>query len=249
MPESVITSLCYFRDAEKAMAAVSEIIAANIVPKAVEFLDDECARAIQKTQGFEIPDGTGAALLVELDGKKEVIAGEMKRCVEICKAGGAFKVFEARTAEEREKAWEFRRAASPALYAISPGGKINEDVCVPRSELAELLHRVKEISRRHNTPIVCFGHAGDGNVHVNALVNYAEEETVRRGEAAIREVFEAVVSLRGALSGEHGIGMAKQPYLSLQVGPVEMEIMRKLKRIFDPNNILNPGKILPPEER
>jgi len=247
LPEGVATSLCYFADAEKAMAAVSAIIAARIVPRAIEFMDDECARAIQSEQGFEIPEGTGAVLLIELDGKKVVMEEEMERCTAICREGGAFEVFEAHNAEDREKAWEFRRAASPALYSLSPGGKINEDVCVPRSELATLLHRVKEISRRHKTRIVCFGHAGDGNVHVNALVNYADEETVRRGEAAIREVFETVVSLRGALSGEHGIGLAKQPYLTLQVKAKEMEIMKNIKRLFDPNNILNPGKIFPPD--
>jgi len=249
MPESTATALCYFADAEKAMAAVSEIIAAKIVPRAIEFMDDECARAIQSTQGFEIPAGTGAVLLIELDGKKDVITAEMGKCLEICRAGGAFEVFEACSAEDREKAWNFRRAASPALYAISPGGKINEDVCVPRSELSTLLRRIKEISKKHSTPIVCFGHAGDGNVHINALVNYADPETVRRGEAAIREAFETVVSLRGALSGEHGIGLAKQQYLSLQVAPKEMELMKKIKRIFDPNNILNPGKIFPPEQK
>lgn len=203
LPESVIAALCYFGDAEKALAAVSEIIAARIVPRAIEFMDDECARAIESSQDMRVPAGTGAVLLIELDGARSQIEGELKKCVEICRAGGAFEIFEAYNAEDREKAWKFRRAASPALYAISPGGKINEDVVVPRSELAPFLKSVREISRRHDTRIVCFGHAGDGNVHVNALVNYAEPDTVRRGEAAIREVFETVVSLKGALSGEH----------------------------------------------
>lgn len=247
LPEGIATSLCYFRDAESAMEAVSEIIAAKIIPRALEFMDDECARSVQSEQDFEMPAGTGAVLLIELDGRRALIEEEMKRCVEICRSRGAFDVFEAYSAADREKAWAVRRAVSPALYSLSPGGKINEDVCVPRSELPKLLRRVKEISAGRGVRIVCFGHAGDGNVHVNALVDLSDEEQKKRGEAAIREVFEAVVSLGGALSGEHGVGLAKQPYITLQIGPVEMEIMRKIKRLFDPNNILNPNKIFPPE--
>ena len=246
LPEEIVTSLCYFRDVENAMDAVSAIIAAKIIPRALEFMDDECARSVQSEQEFDMPPDTGAVLLIELDGKRALIEEEMKRCVEICRSCGAFEAFEAYSEEDCEKVWSVRRAISPALYNISPGGKINEDVCVPRSELTKLLHAVKEISRKHEVKIVCFGHAGDGNVHVNALVDLSDESEAERGHAAIREVFETVVSLNGTLSGEHGVGVAKQSYLSMQIPEREMDIMRRIKRLFDPNNILNPGKIFPP---
>jgi glycolate oxidase len=248
LPEDLVTSLCYFRDAEAAMDAVSAIIAAKIVPRAIEFMDEECARSVQGGQDLHIPDHTGAVLLIELDGKRVLIEDEMKRCVEICRSCGAFEAFEAYSAEEREKAWSMRRAISPALYKISPGGKINEDVCIPRSELTKLLHGIKEISGKHGVKIACFGHAGDGNVHVNALVDLSDEEAATRGYAAVREVFEKVISLGGTLSGEHGVGVAKQPYLAMQIPEKEMKIMRSIKKLFDPNNILNPNKIFPSQE-
>ena len=148
----------------------------------------------------------------------------------------------AESEEEREDLWSLRRSVSPALFQHAPV-KLNEDVCVPISRLREALAEFRSISDRLSVDIINFGHAGDGNIHVNVMVDEKDPEAVERGEDAVREVFEAAVRFGGSISGEHGIGNVKARFLSLEVSPKEMELMRSLKKVFDPKGILNPGKI------
>jgi len=247
LPESVATALAYFHKTADAMDTVSAIVATRIVPRALEFMDESTVGCVQTHQDFDIPEGTGAVLLIELDGDAETVARNMTEVIGICKEQGAFKIFRADDEKEREKAWDLRRSISPAIYSISPKGKINEDICVPRSRLTELLGKVESIFAQAGVRVVCFGHAGDGTIHINALVDLTDAEERARGEAVVEKTFRAAVEMGGILSGEHGIGTAKAKYMPLQFAPAELDLMRRLKRVFDPNNILNPGKIFPPE--
>jgi len=149
----------------------------------------------------------------------------------------------AQSEKEREEIWEIRRSISAALFRIGPK-KINEDVVVPRSRIPELIDGVEEIKREHGLKIVCFGHAGDGNIHVNFMVSQRDEE--ERVERAVRELFELVLRLEGSISGEHGIGFTKSAYIRMELSPGLLQLMWEVKRVFDPNYIMNPGKIFPP---
>ena len=246
-PAHVVTALAYFGDQMDALKAVSEIVAAHIVPRALEFMDEKTVGCVQTHQNFDIPAGTGAALLIEIDGGGPEIERDMSAALEICGKHGAFEIFRAADGVQREEAWELRRSISPAIQSISPEGKIGEDVCVPRSQLAALLKKINEIFAKHDTRVVSFGHAGDGTLHVNALLDLADEAQKARAHAAIEEMFRAAIELGGVLSGEHGIGLAKAQYMTLQFAPEQLALMRRIKRVFDPNGILNPGKIFPPE--
>jgi glycolate oxidase len=161
-----------------------------------------------------------------------------------CERLGAVGTRLARTAAEAEDIWKARRAVSPALFRLRPN-KINEDIAVPRARIPEALRRFQEIARRHDLLIVSFGHAGDGNIHVNVMYDQKQEGQETRARRAVEEIFRAVLELGGTLSGEHGIGLAKAAYLPWELDPVNLTVMKKIKDLFDPNHILNPGKIFP----
>jgi len=241
-PEKIETIRSYFSSIKEAADTVSAIIAAKIVPRALELVDEACIRAVNVHAGFSVPKGTKALLLIEVDGAEEVAERDAQKVMDICNANNAFEVKKADDDSEKDSLWEIRRSISPSLYAIS-GGKLNEDICVPRSKVTQMLENIGEIGKKHNFTIANFGHAGDGNIHVNILHEPSVPGEVERAEKAVEEIFAKVVELGGTLSGEHGIGNTKSKYLSLEIGPVEMQIMKNIKKIFDPNNILNPGKI------
>ena len=162
--------------------------------------------------------------------------------MDICKDNGAFEVKKAETEEEIDDLWAVRRSISPALYAISKG-KVNEDICVPRSNLTEMLEKIDEIAGKYGLTTANFGHAGDGNIHMNILMDPGVPDEVERAEAAAGEIFREVVNLDGTLTGEHGIGNTKSKYLNIEIKPRELRLMKDIKALFDPNGILNPGKI------
>lgn len=242
LPETVETLRAYFRDVASATDTVSAIISAKIVPRTLEFVDEECLKAVSVYSGLSVPEGTKAMLLIETDGPVETAANEAQKIVEICNKHGAFEVSKARIEDEKDQLWAIRRMISPALYAISKG-KINEDICVPRGNLTKMLCFIDEVSTRYGLKIANFGHAGDGNIHVNILIDPGIEEEQRKAEKAVEEIFRRVVSLGGTLSGEHGIGNTKSKYLGIEIGDRELKLMRDIKRLLDPNNILNPGKM------
>jgi len=144
----------------------------------------------------------------------------------------------------REKLWDARRSVSPALFHLSPT-KINEDIVVPRSRLPEMLRTLKGLSESTGIRIVNFGHAGDGNIHVNIMVDKNNKEEYEKALRLVEEIFRATLELGGTISGEHGIGLTKKAYICMEIPPDELELMRKIKKVFDPMNILNPGKIFP----
>lgn len=241
-PEKVETLLAFFSSIGDATNTVSEIIASKIVPRALEFVDEECIRAVNVYTGFEVPEGTRALLLIEVDGSEETALRDAKRVMGICNDNSAFEVNKAETAEEIDELWTIRRSISPSLYAISKG-KVNEDICVPRSHLTTMLARIEEIAEKYGLLVANFGHAGDGNIHMNILIDPDVQDEVERSEAAAKEIFTEVVNLDGTLSGEHGIGNTKAKYLDIEIKPREMKLMKDIKALFDPNGILNPGKI------
>ncbi|HWT85820.1 MAG TPA: FAD-linked oxidase C-terminal domain-containing protein [Myxococcales bacterium] len=242
LPRSVATLLAFFPDEDKAALAVQKIFGAGLLPRACELLDGPTMRAVSPRAPFKFPEGIGGALIVEHDGHGEGVLEELARSGELCTEAGAQEVVATQDEAQRRRIWETRRMTSVALGAIRPH-KISEDVAVPRGRLVELIRRVREIGARYGLPTACYGHAGDGNLHVNLLFGSPEERT--KGHAAVEEVLQAAIDLGGTITGEHGVGLAKRAFLAREQSREVIELQRRIKRAFDPDDFLNPGKILP----
>ena len=204
--------------------------------------DRNSIRAVESEFAFGIDPEAGALLLVSVDGSREEVERTARVVEEVVKELGGYDVLRSETREEEDKLWDVRRALSPAIKKFGTL-KFNEDVVVPRSRVPELIERVVEIGHRHETFVVNFGHLGDGNIHVNFMCERTDAEAVRRARLAVGETFAAAVELGGTISGEHGIGYVKAPYLDMALGGATVEAMRRIKRALDPNGILNPGKM------
>jgi glycolate oxidase len=233
-----------FTDVESAVQAVINVIRARVVPAAVELIDGDSLEAVaQYLQVRSLaPQGTAAMLLLEVDGVPPAVEEEAGRVEEACRDAGATEVLRARDEEERQELWRVRRELSRSLKMITPL-KYNHDVVVPKGRIPELFALVREIRDEFNLRIPCFGHAGDGNIHVNIMVDPNNQAEIARARVAERRLFTGVVSLEGSISGEHGIGFAKAPFLGLELSPEAIALMKRVKRAFDPHDILNPGKI------
>ncbi|HXL39939.1 MAG TPA: FAD-linked oxidase C-terminal domain-containing protein [Myxococcales bacterium] len=242
LPRSVATLLAFFPDEDRAALAVQKIFGAGLLPRACELLDGPTMRAVSPRAPFKFPEGIGGALIVEHDGHGEGVLEELAKSGEMCTEAGAQEVVAAQDEAQRRRIWETRRMTSVALSAIRPN-KISEDVAVPRGRLVELIGRVRDIGARYGLPTACYGHAGDGNLHVNLLFGSPEERT--KGHAAVEEVLQAAIDLGGTITGEHGVGLAKRAFLAREQSREVIELQRRLKRAFDPDDFLNPGKILP----
>jgi glycolate oxidase len=244
-PPAQATLRATFTDIESGAAAVTEMITRRVVPATLELMDRESLDAATKFFGVSFaPPGTGAVLLIEVDGMPGAIADEAARVREACAAAGATDVRRAVSETEREELWRLRRDLSYALKAVA-SLKLNNDIVVPRGRVPELYQLVEELRRTYRLPIPSFGHAGDGNIHVNIMVNPDDADQVARGRAAQRRLFEGVIALEGAITGEHGIGYAKAQYVRLELSEIEIALMKRIKQAFDPHGILNPGKIFP----
>jgi len=239
LPESVRTLSAFFSDVSSAAGAASNIMKSRMLPRALEFVDQAALRAVESYLKEDLSRGAAAMLLVEVDGPPEATGRQADRIAEIMSRAGAIRVTKAETDADRERLWSARRAISPALYAIKPK-KLNEDIVVPRSKIPEILNEIGMIAKKHELLIVNFGHAGDGNIHTNILLDEADRP---RAETAVKEIFAATLRLGGSISGEHGIGLAKAAYLPMELGEEAIAAMKRIKRALDPNNILNPGKI------
>ena len=188
----------------------------------------------------------GAILIIEVDGSEAQVKEEAEKVIKVAKEHSCREVLTATTPEEEEEVWRVRRSISPALAQLK-SGKINEDVVVPRSEIPTYLKFIRELSSELGILIVCFGHAGDGNIHTNFMYERGNREEEEKVHQAVERTFNKVIELKGSISGEHGIGFTKKPYLTLQLSPSELSVMRRIKKLFDPEGILNPGKIFPEE--
>jgi len=244
LPKSIRTVLAYFASFDDAAETVSAIIAARIVPRAIEFMDEDTLMALRDYGEFDFPEEAKAALIVEVDGVEVATEREADAIATICREKRCTTLSVALSADDRDELWKERRAISPALYNLAPK-KINEDVCVPRSRLPDLIREIQRIMREKSVRIASFGHAGDGNVHVNFLIQSDNPDELHHAEEGVEEMFRIVVAYGGSLSGEHGIGTTKARYLGIEIPPHEMELMRQIKHLFDPHAILNPGKLFP----
>jgi len=240
-PEKIQTLAAYFSDKDDAIDAADLIIDNNILPRTLEFLDLMTINAVRGYTGTDIGKDVKALLLIDIDGTDESIGHEMPIIENACEESNAFRTKVAETAKERDAIWATRRSISPALYNIAPH-KINEDICVPRSKINEMLKRVDRIKEGHTIYIANFGHIGDGNIHVNIM--YGDDPGQKElAEIIVNKVMREVVELGGSISGEHGIGNMKSQFMELEIPPHEYEIMKKFKSYFDPKGIMNPGKM------
>ena len=244
-PRFVRTALAVFPRLEDAGHTVNRLLLAGIVPAAIELMDQTTIGTVEEYMGLGLPTDAEAILILEADGnREETVIWEIEEIARICRENGASEVKVARTEEERAELWKARRSVSPSLARRAPN-KLGEDISVPRSKIPEAIRRIGEISRKHGLPVAVFGHAGDGNLHPNILFDKRRPEDVERVEKIAAEIFSTAVELGGTLSGEHGIGVLKQPYLEMAIGPLAIEVMRAIKQALDPKGILNPGKVVP----
>jgi glycolate oxidase len=244
-PPARATLMALFTDIQAAVDAVSGLIRRRVVPATLELIDRESLQAVSAHIGREVaPAGTGAMLIVEADGAQAAVDEEIDRVTEACREAGASRAVLAVDDEERDRLWTARRLISMALRATGLL-KINHDVVVPRGRVPELFAVVDDIREQYGLRAVAFGHAGDGNIHVNLMIDPADAEQRALAKTAERTLFERVVALEGSISGEHGIGFAKAPYVGIELSPEEIALMKRVKAAFDPNGILNPGKIFP----
>jgi D-lactate dehydrogenase len=243
-PEAVRTLRALYADMTAAAAAVSRIMAQPVTPCVLEFIDGAAIGMIRGYGGNDLPDDAGAMLLIEVDGAPAQLDDAAAAVGAAAQGPGCMEFRAAKDPKEAQALWTSRKALSPALRKIAPK-KINEDVVVPVSRMADFIARLQGLSARYRVPIVNFGHAGNGNIHVNLLVDPDDPAQMQNAESCLHEVFRTVLEMKGTLSGEHGVGLEKQPFMALEFDAPTLELMRRIKQDFDPNGILNPGKLLP----
>ncbi|HEX6594969.1 MAG TPA: glycolate oxidase subunit GlcD [Bacillota bacterium] len=241
-PETKQTMLALYHDLEAAAETVSAIIAARIIPATLEFLDQATINVVEDFANIGLPTDVQAVLLIEQDGPAEVVSTDMEKITQLCKRHRAFDVSIAQTAAEAEALTTARRAALSALSRLKPT-TVLEDATVPRSEIANMVKAINDIATKYELTICTFGHAGDGNLHPTCLTDARDTEEIERVERAFAEIFQKAVELGGTITGEHGVGAMKLPYLHMKAGEVGIDVMRQIKKAIDPQNMMNPGKI------
>jgi glycolate oxidase len=240
-PRHVATALVAFGSVAVAARAVSRVLAQGVIPRCLELMDEVSLAAAMKTSPFQFPAGAGAALLLETDGNdEEQVFGEIVRVAEIVQGDASGEVIVAQNEAQRRAIWETRRYLSVNLKTLHPL-KLSEDVAVPRSRIPEMVERAKRAGEGRGLAVATYGHAGDGNLHCNVLFDREEERP--RVDEAVAEILRAAVDLGGTITGEHGVGLAKRDFLPYEQGEELVALQRRLKGVFDPLGILNPGKI------
>jgi glycolate oxidase len=241
-PAARAVALAAFDDAAAAGTAAYAVISSGLGPGKLEFISADCIKCIIDNDPGALPAGTGPVLMLEFDGFPGEVEAVRTEVETLLIDAGALDVLTTTDEPESEKLWRLRRDISPALALLAPH-KLNEDVCVPPSRIPDLLEFIDALSGRLGLPIPTFGHAGDGNLHVNFMYDKGDPGQAAKIERGARELIEKVLELGGTISGEHGIGLAKLPFIGLELGPAEIETMRRVKSVFDPNDLLNPGKM------
>lgn len=242
-PKMAQTAMGIFPSVDDAMNAVYKTMAAGVTPVAMEFLDNLSINAVEKKYNKGLPKDAGAILITDVDGNsQEELTKQLDVIEKAFGENGCSGFKRAQTPDESKNLWFARRNASQCIN-IYGSKKLNEDITVPRSKLPALLSEIRKISEKYHVTVPCFGHTGDGNVHTNVMVDGSDPKQLEIGHQAIEEIFKATVALGGTLSGEHGIGLSKAPFMHLAFTDGEMELFRSIKTAFDPNNILNPAKM------
>ncbi|MGL1930462.1 MAG: FAD-binding protein [Desulfotalea sp.] len=243
-PETKETFLISSTSLIAATTLVNKILSNGIVPSTLEYMDKTAISVVSDMMSNPPSSDTEALLLLELDGSKNGIHKQLEKLYSVLKNEKEISYKQAKNSQEVAELWQARRSISPAAFKIKPH-KIGEDVVVPRSKISDLVSFTEELSRELQVTILTFGHAGDGNIHVSIMVDKDLPEELERGEKAKEILFKHTISLGGTLSGEHGIGITKSKYLHLELNPATIKLMRQIKVMMDPDNILNPGKIFP----
>ncbi len=239
LPEGIATLQAFYSTVDEAAQAVMTIMQSPLTPCTLEMLDGAALALIRQAHPeLSIPEQAQAMLLIEVDGAKKALPDSLQSLIQLAQNTGLIQAYPARTEVERKSVWAARKALSPALRTIAPG-KLNEDVVVPISQLTNFIHFTHTLSQQHQLPIVNFGHAGNGNLHVNILFSEEQRDTAFQ---CLARVFEKVLELGGTLSGEHGIGLQKKAFIADEIDLTAFQHMQALKRVFDPQGILNPGK-------
>ena len=224
--------------------AISKILTGGILPSKMEIMDQASMIAVENFQPCGLPTEAEAMILIEVDGHPEAVKHEIEQIAKICKHIGAREIRVAKSDTEKAALWKVRKLVSPAIAKIKPT-KISEDATVPRSKIPAMFQKLQEIKQKYNLHLVVFGHAGDGNLHPNIIVDQRDKDEMIRAEKAIEEIFQAAVELGGTLSGEHGIGTMKSPFMEMELGEAGLALMKAIKDAWDPHHVLNPGKIFP----
>ena len=246
LPQSVATLRASYSSVAAAAAAVARVMAQPQLPWVLEFMDDRAVELIRQ-RGAEVSADSKALLLMEVEGAGAGLDAAVESVAGAARGEGLVSLETTENANEAAALWQARKALSPSLRTVR-AGKINEDVVVPVSRIPDLVAKLQDFARDADLPIVTFGHAGNGNLHVNLLYDPEDERETRVARELLPRVFQTVRELGGTLSGEHGVGTAKRDYLKMELGPEVLRLMHGVKRVFDPQGILNPGKTLPPEE-
>jgi glycolate oxidase len=241
-PRARRTMLAFFASVSSAVHAVSEIIRNKVVPSILEFMDRQSLNCVREEMELSIPAGADAMLLIEVDGDDILVERDADRIASLCGQQGAMAFEAASDPADADRLWEARRNVSPSLYRLRPH-KISEDIVVPRNRMPALVEHLGLLSRKFGLPIPAFGHAGDGNIHVNIMLDKGVSQELQNAQAAVKELFEKVIQLGGTITGEHGVGITKAPYLEMEISRPGLELMARIKKAFDPKGILNPGKI------
>jgi glycolate oxidase len=244
-PQHVRTALAEFAVLEDASRTVNAILRTGIIPATLEMMDETAITCIEEAMGLGLPLDVEAMLIIETDGSdEEAVLREIETVADVCRENGARQVRIARTEQERGQLWRARRSVSPSLARKAPN-KLGEDITVPRSAIPEAVRRIKAISEAYGLPIVIFGHAGDGNLHPNILFDKRDDVQWEKVERIVGEIFQVALDLDGTLSGEHGVGTLKRPYMEQALGALSLDIQHRIKDALDPRGIMNPGKVLP----
>ncbi|MCA0985257.1 FAD-binding protein [Halobacillus yeomjeoni] len=241
-PPAVQTMMVSFDKVRSAGEAISKTLTSGILPSKMEFMDQACIQAVENFKPIGLPVEAAAIVIIELDGHPETLKIERKLVEDIMKKIGATDIIIPKTEKDADEIWHARKQVSPAIAQIKPT-KVSEDATVPRSKIPDLIERLQVIKEKYDVEIVVFGHAGDGNLHPNVLCDKRDHEEMARVEQAVGEIFEAAIELGGTLSGEHGIGTMKAPFMEQELGEIGLDMMKRVKEAWDPNGIMNPGKI------
>jgi D-lactate dehydrogenase len=248
LPRGKRTLRAVYADMAAAARAVSRIMAQPVTPSVLEFIDGQAIAMIREYASVELPQDAGAMLMIEVDGSEDVLDAAEHAVTAAARGDALLSLETAQTEAETRNLWQARKALSPALRKVAPK-KINEDVVVPVASIGELITGLDALSRKYGITIVNFGHAGNGNIHVNLLADPDNAGQMAVMDECLQQVFALVLRLRGTLSGEHGIGWEKRKFVGLELEPEALELMRRIRRQFDPRGILNPGKLFPDEDK
>jgi len=242
MPEKIGTVMSFFKDIDSALNTTDAILIKNhLHPRSLEFADKTCIDVVRDSADGKIPEGAETLLLIDIDGNEKNVANDISRIDALCRENSALKTLIANTDEERNTLWDIRKSVLPSLFKVG-SVKFNEDVCVPRSKVREVLDKVYELSKTYSLQVAAFGHIGEGHIYLSVICNNTEEVGVS-AHNLISQILKEVVSIGGTITSEQGVGDTKSEFIGLELAPHEIEIMKDLKKMFDPKGIMNPGKI------